>query len=966
MLWEAADMKPSPASTIPSDKLFIALAQFKNQARRQKYLKRHPNFYQPEAVTRLAQIVVESIRKDTQQAMRLAECGVLIARRLKNREATAIAWRAKANALFGIGENRAAVKFHNQAIKSFLAIRRWNEAARALSGSIQPLILLGEYEKAVAASEKARGLYLKIGEVWRLARLEINVGNIFHRQDRFEEALECYERAYDGLLSFLDAEGLGVVLSNIAVCLVSLNDFNRAFETYGKARAVFEKNEMSLLVPQMDYNVAYLYFLRGEYSQAIERLYATKRAFEAAKDFYHVGLCHLDLSEIYLELNLSDDAENMARQGFAYFRKLKTGYEAAKSLVIEAIALGRQGKAAEALKQFRNASRRFESEKNRVWPRLIELYQAVVLFHEGRYSEAHRYCAGTVAFFDEVAMPGKALLAHLLLVRIAFQRKDFETASRHIDEALARLETFESSELACQAYLLRGQVAEARGNAPLAYAAYREAAKLLESLRTGLSGEDLKISFMTNRLEVYEKLVGLCLSGERGENGKIEAFGYIEAAKSRNLTEIISQGGSRPSAPNEQRPELIQKIDKMRQDLNWYYHRIEIEQFGAEGFSPERVERLRKKANSLEIDFLRALRELPSSLQGTSVDAPPVNFPLETIQQSIDENCTLIEYFCVGGQLVCAVVTPRDIQVIPIGELKAAQELLHRLQFQLGKFRLGASDGRQTAAILLPAIQSTLASLHQHLIAPVRPHLNSGHLVIAPHGFLHYLPFHALWTGGEYLCDLFSISYAPSATVFAQFQQKPFEAIKSSLILGIPDAMAPEIEGEVRAIQGIVPNPKLFVGADAAAKVLREEGTKSDLIHISTHGTFRQDNPMFSSIKLGDGPLILYDLYQMRFNSTLVTLSGCSTGMNVIAAGDELLGLQRGLLYAGASSMVLSLWDVNDKSTTELMAAFYGRLVQAENPAVALQGAMQEIRACYPHPYYWAPFLYIGRYLEKR
>jgi CHAT domain-containing protein len=119
---------------------------------------------------------------------------------------------------------------------------------------------------------------------------------------------------------------------------------------------------------------------------------------------------------------------------------------------------------------------------------------------------------------------------------------------------------------------------------------------------------------------------------------------------------------------------------------------------------------------------------------------------------------------------------------------------------------------------------------------------------------------------------------------------------------------------------------------------------------------------MFSSIKLGDGPLNLYDLYQLHFDSTLVALSGCSTGMNVVAPGDELLGLQRGLLYAGAGSVLLSLWDVNDESTAQLMTAFYRRLVAGKEPAEALQGAMQEIRTAYPHPYYWAPFMLAGRY----
>jgi len=955
-------VKPPPSSANPPEKLILELAKQRTQAKIAKFLNRHPSLLQPEVVTRLAQMVVEFIRKDTREAMRIAECGVQVAKRLKDAESTATAWRAKANALYGIGENRAAVKFHSQAIKKFIALRKWKEASRALSGSIQPLILLGRYEEAVAASERARTYYLRIGEIWRLARLEINVGNISHRQDRFEEALKCYERAYEGLLPFNDAEGLGIVLSNMAVCLVSLNDFERALGTYEKARTVFRQNDMSLLVAQLDYNISYLHFLRGEYGQAIELLFATKHVFENAGDMYHTALCQLDLSEIYLELNLSEDAENMAREAFRQFRKLKTGYEAAKSSVNEAIALGRQGKAGAALKQFGNASARFKGEQNRVWPRLIELYQAVILYHEGRYAEAQRYCAGTVSFFDDVAMPAKAVLAHLLLARIALHANQLDMASSHIDKALARLKKLDSSELECQAHFLRGRLAEIRGDKQATYDSYREACRGLEALRSRLVGEDLKISFMKNRLEVYEKLVPLCLERESAGGGALEAFGYIEAAKSRSMTEIISQGGSRLLSSGAERPDLIASVHQMRQELNWYYHRIEIEQFGAEGFSPDRVDRLRKKAKLLETQFVRSLRELPSSLRGTAVDVAPVHFSLEAIQQTMQDECTLLEYFCAGEQLVAAVVTRSTFQVVQIAPWKSVTELLNRLQFQLGKFRFGKNNSLQFAAPFLQAVQSALSSLYDNLIAPIRPLLTSGHLVIAPHSVLHYLPFHALRVGNEYLGDIFTVSYAPSATVFAQCQQKPSKPIASSLIMGIPDQKAPEIEFEVKAIAEIVPAPKLFIGESATGAVLREEGSRSDLIHISTHGTFRQDNPMFSSIRLGDGPLNLYDLYQMRLDSTLVTFSGCSTGMNVIAPGDELLGLQRGLLYAGASSMLLSLWDVNDSSTSELMKAFYRRIVGVRQPAIALQGAMQEIRERYPHPYYWAPFIFVGKY----
>jgi CHAT domain-containing protein len=118
---------------------------------------------------------------------------------------------------------------------------------------------------------------------------------------------------------------------------------------------------------------------------------------------------------------------------------------------------------------------------------------------------------------------------------------------------------------------------------------------------------------------------------------------------------------------------------------------------------------------------------------------------------------------------------------------------------------------------------------------------------------------------------------------------------------------------------------------------------------------------MFSGIRLGDAYLNLYDLYQLKLKADLVTLSGCATGMNVVTAGDELLGLIRGLLYAGAQSLLLSLWDVHDQTTADFMACFYRRMRDGRGMASALQGAMTELRERHPHPYFWAPFILMGK-----
>src|SRR6266404_5051066 len=136
------------------------------------------------------------------------------------------------------------------------------------------------------------------------------------------------------------------------------------------------------------------------------------------RDAYHLALCQLDLSEIYLELNLSEEAREMAHEGFLRFEKLGMGYEAAKTLANEAMAYAQQGKAVQALERFAKAREMFAREKNSVWPWLLDLYQGLVLFHEGRLFEARRLSAGAAEFFDGMPLPGKALLARLLLARI--------------------------------------------------------------------------------------------------------------------------------------------------------------------------------------------------------------------------------------------------------------------------------------------------------------------------------------------------------------------------------------------------------------------------------------------------------------------------------------------------------------------------------------------------------------------
>jgi CHAT domain-containing protein len=339
----------------------------------------------------------------------------------------------------------------------------------------------------------------------------------------------------------------------------------------------------------------------------------------------------------------------------------------------------------------------------------------------------------------------------------------------------------------------------------------------------------------------------------------------------------------------------------------------------------------------------------------------PSHVPIATVRAAIPEDTLLVEYFQVRDRFLACVLGRQTLEIIPVTLESRVSGLLRLLQFQLSKFRLGPQYLATVQDSLARATQAHLKALYDELIAPAASLFNANHLIFVPHGLLHYIPFHALFDGTQYLIDRYTVSYSPSASIFALCQTRTANSAGASLVFGIPDPQAPAILDEVQALTGVLHQAELFVGEKASAEVLREKGPASRTIHIATHGRFRQDNPMFSAIRMGDSYLSLFDLYQLRLPVELITLSGCSTGLNVVAAGDELIGLARGLLHAGAQSLILSLWDVHDQSTAEFMRIFYRSVGNGDSKAAALRTAMLELRKSYPHCYQWAPFILLGK-----
>ena len=917
------------------------------------------------AVDSLYNAVVIFARVDLQKAERMAQASSWIAEEINDPYATAQSARAVGHVFYLTGKYQKAIQEYEKALVIFRQIGRDVDYARTISGALQSMIYCGQYERAFRLGEEARAIFHAHKDRLRLSRLNSNIANIYFRQDRFQEAVEVYENAYREFLQCGEPLDIAAVLRNLAVCYYSLNDFDRAEETYRLARQHCLEHGFSLLVAEADYNVAYLHYLRGEYLRAIELYDQTRKLCAELGDRYHQALCDLDESEIYLELNLTEGGTELAQDAFAAFTELGMTYEAGKALTFSAIAISKRGRYKQAIEAFDRARSLFVKEGNPLWPPLIDLYKALVLYEAGEDDHSEDLAVTALAYFSNSVLPSKAALCELLLAALELRGSDPEEARRYCSVALSRL-THIDSPATYQAYFMLGQAEEASGNTELARQAYEQAFRKLEGLRSHLGKEELKIAFLKNKLAVYEGLVVTSLAVSFGMRAQREAFAYIEQAKSRSLADLIAFRTSSIASrgePQELSPAMGQFRD-LRQKLNWTYHQIELEELNKEGSSQERIQQLRLLSRTYEDAIVKAFSQVQSVNREFASLQNAKTIDVEELQRILPEDALLVEYYAARNRFYVCVVSRRQFRILPSAEVMLVREKLRLLQLQLAKFRLGSDYVQPLEKSLLEATQAHLEELYSLLIAPIRDHLKAEHLIIVPHAFLHYLPFHALSDGKRYLIDDFSVSYAPSSSIFAVCQEKSRPRGKGdALVLAVPDARAPFIEEEARFVSTAMGGSRLFLGADATEEQLRAYGPASRFIHIATHGYFRQDNPMFSSIRLGNSLLSLFDLYQLQFDAELVTLSGCGTGMNVVIGGDELIGLVRGLLYAGAQTLMVSLWEVHDQSTAEFMRDFYQGYEASANKANVLRTAVMKLKEKYRHPYYWAAFALVGKFV---
>ena len=909
-------------------------------------------------VESLAKEVLRLLRIDLAQAEAVARAAIRIAEASPSPRARGIAERALANAHYLAGRYTEAVDGYLRALAFLREADDELETAITLSSSLQAQSYLGRYAEAMSSARLARQIALRHEDLLLAARIDSNEANIHFRQDRMEEALVLYQSSLDQF-GKLDSEPQDriAVLYNIASCQIGLRRFDEALAAYRHVSELCVEHEMPLVAAQTDYNIAYLYYLRADYPRSIQLYQQARERCRASGDRYHEALSDLDLAELYLELQLSREGEQLARRACDAFEGLKVGYERMKAVVFIAVALAQQGKTLEALEQFQTAHHLGLREGNDAWLAAIDLYHAVVLHDEGRWIEGRRSAAEAAERFRRLGLSERALSSELVKASCLLRCGELESAAAGCEQALEEARELDEPRLLLRFLLLRAHLAE-RAGAPLeALGAFGEASSVAASARCYLRASHLQISKLVEEIAVFDGLMWNSFETAGAPEIDAERLGWIEGAKARaTANRIAFRASSLPPSRISHSP-LVVRMTELREELNWYHHRLVRGHYSASSSAPSLAvsERLLAARAESEGQLARALGDLATEDAALGTLQTAATADLETIRSSLPPTSLVLDYFVSRGTIYAAAISVDSLTVRPVSTDQRVRGLLRLLGLRIVGPASDALDTAEGRRSLSSAREASLRGLYRELLPPESELEGVETLIVSPDNLLWQVPFAALHDGDGYLSDRLSVIVTPSATVWSLDRRREASEYRErlALVADTPDPAARWDRNRIRTVQ-------TEAGLDLETFFTLANGASS--LHIQTQGLVQQDNPMFSSLAIGSLFLPVFEIFRLVTDAEDVVLTGCAPKLSSSRRSADLACLARACLHAGARTLVLPLWNAEPELRELWLDAYLRCRGLGSNPEEAAREARLELRELAPDTADWASFAVIQGY----
>lgn len=899
---------------------------------------------------RLKERAFDHLWNDTPKAEEIGDLLCWIAEETEEPIYRALGLRLKAQAFsFGAGRYQEALALYDQAQGIYHDLGDEVRAARINVTKVRSLRAVGDFKQIEELIEPTLEILTEDQQWKSLASFYTNLSFAFHQQGRYQTALEFLDTAQK-LYQKLVPEGekyLPNLELNRAITTFRIGKLADSLEIFTTALELSMEQGQQKVVAHVQRGLASIYSALGYHTKAMQLIEYARDTHREYQEGAEIASCDLKLTDFLLELGRFEEVVERCQSLLPQFEQAGSLHLNAECLRNQAIALAALGNTTAALECLREAAQIFQQLHHKQELTGIHVIEADISIGMGNYQDGLGVVHACIQNYEELGLPLELARAQLIAAKALEETGRYRQASIAASRVLRIAEHQDIPSLAFQAWFLRGNISNASGKQALAIQQYEQAILDLERIQANVMTE-YRSDFLADKTTVYEQLVDLLL-----EAHPRKSFRYVERAKSSALKDLVRLPRVETAAGNDS---LHQKLHKRIEELKARWQQEAHLQKG-----------LSEVGNLLGIE-----KELTNLWYSLLIRDEATRLSQDAFQQgeatyALPEKTALIEFFVAGGKLVAFVLQQHHggekIQTYRLGvEMQSVEKHMASLLVNLRTVAILPSS---SLAAAIQAAKVTLQALYNQLMEPVVDSLEGvDNLIVVPHGVLHNLPFAALFDGGQFLLERYTISHLPSGDLVNTLKPSALD-VEGATVLGYSNlgklTHAPDEAQRVSEMLGVSPH----VEGNATREVIALHAQHARILHFATHAESRRDNPLFFRLALADGWLTALDIFSLKLKASLVTLSACDTGYSVIGGGDELQGLIRAVLASGASSVLPTLWAVADQSTGQLMQRFYGFLLQGESKASALRCAQLELLhsatdTAFSHPYFWAPFVLVG------